>query len=152
MGRKCIGWILATVVMAFVYAGCGGGGSGSDPVPVNANVLGTLMLPQAVDTPTYQVYIDDDDDPTTYVARAEGICACNLEVDYSFNDVPPGTYYIYGIVRMNGHLDGPAQPNDFVGFFGTPDGQKPDAPNLVVPDGQGVAAGVIINLHVVPAP
>ncbi|BCR05780.1 hypothetical protein DESUT3_28490 [Desulfuromonas versatilis] len=150
MRRMSYGWISVAMALGVVFVGCGGGGSDRDPVPVNANVLGTLMLPEAVDTPTYQVYIDDDTDPTTFVARSEGICACNTAIDYFFNNVPPGTYYIYGIVRMNQHLDGPAQPNDFLGFYGTLDGQKPDAPNLVVPGGQEIASGIEIRATLVP--
>lgn len=123
----------AAILLAGIFWGCGGGGSGSSPTPVNANVVGQLSLPEAHNLPQFEVYLDVDQDPLNdngYVTKVVGICQCQMLIDYMFVDAPAGTYYLYGIVRINS-LDGTAPvAGDFVGYYtGT---SNPPVPTPIV--------------------
>lgn len=129
--NKLVMYGAAVLLAGFIY-GCGGGGSGSNPAPVNANVRGQLILPEAVDLPRFEVYLDTDLDPTIgYIKKDSEICQCQLLVDYFFVDAPQGTYYIHAVVRINSTIDAAPVAGDFVGYYVT-DSNPPTTPNVVV--------------------
>jgi len=117
----------AMLVLALAAYGCGG--SSSDPAPdVTHQVVGAVALPAATDK-VYEVYLDDDGDPANgYIKRFQNLCDCGEFVDYYFDGVPAGSYYLYAITISE---DG---TQTFFGFY-DPDTivtALPPAPNVVV--------------------
>ena len=135
------------VILAGNIWGCGGGG-GSTPAQLNANVVGQLSMPEAHDLPKFEVYLDDNLDPLDgFIKKSSGVCQCQLLIDYLFVDAPAGTYYIYGIVRINSAEGTAPVAGDFVGYYtGT---SNPATPTPIVVTASG-KVDALINMQLVP--
>lgn len=124
---------LLVSLLALTAYGCGGSSS-SDPVfEGTPQVSGSIVLPEATDQ-IYTVYLDDDGDSTNgYVARYQHFCDCGMYVEFAFNGVAPGSYYLYAETKSEDGTrtffgiydpdtivtDMPAEPNVVIAADGT---------------------------------
>ncbi len=118
----------AMLVLVLAAYGCGGSSSSSPPPVVDHQVVGAVALPAATDK-VYEVYIDDDGDSGNgYIKRYQNLCDCGEFVDYYFDGVQSGSYYLYATTISE---DG---TQTFFGFY-DPDAivtDPPSTPNIVV--------------------
>ena len=129
----------AAIFLAGIFWGCGGGGGST---PQTAKVTGLIVMPLQVRDPVFEVYLDKDLDPTNGATmQAAGICQCNNNIDYFFQDAPPDTYFLYAIVRKTNSAPGTMPVvGDYVGYFNgdnnpptAPFTGPPSAANAIVP-------------------
>ena len=105
-----IGWAIFTTLIVLSLSGCGGGGGDGSGITVS----GTVTLPASVIDREWYVAIDNDHDGDNgAVAIATGFVTGST-FNYSLGNVPPGDYFIYGLVYITG-TPGPPSPGDYVG-------------------------------------
>jgi len=102
--------------------------------PANVTISGILTLPAAASEKNWVVMIDDDTDgDNSTVAMAIGICGSGTTVNYSVQNVPPGTYYIYAVVFVESDGEGGPLPGDYIGIYdGSFPLDIPTAPNATI--------------------
>ena len=106
--------------------------SGPDGVP-RASVLGRLTLPAPAAGKPYGVRILTM--PNLIWAQTSGVTPEGLKLDYTIDNVPPGTYFVLAFVDVDASGGDSSTPGDFVGWYGhTGDGNPPRSPNATVPE------------------
>ena len=94
-----------------------------------------LNLPPGVDAngKAYTIYIDGDKiGENGFVKMGTGAYGTERTVEYTFPDVPAGTYYIYAFVFTVSNGREGAQSGDYTGFYGGTLNDPPYQPNAVI--------------------
>jgi hypothetical protein len=111
-----------------------------------ADVNGTLTLPAVAIGQTYVVMIDGDTNGDNgEVKNTVGLCGNSTTVDYTINDVPSGTYYVYAVVYVVSST-GPLTTGDYLGFYGT-GASAPGSPNATVPTSGSVTLDITLSVY-----
>ncbi len=128
--------LLVFILLALFLIGCSDDDDDNNNInnsPVTtADVNGTLALPATAIGQTYAVMIDNDTNRDNgEVKNTTGLCGNRTNVDYTIDDVPSGTYYVYAAVFIIS-TTGPPITGDYFGYYGG--GTIPPAqPNATVP-------------------
>ncbi len=135
---------LILLVCTFTAAGCSSDSSTS--IRNRATVRGTLTLPAAAEGKTVFVLVDTNfDGDNYYVVSYEGILDSGTTHEYTINEVPSGTYYVYAGVCLTGNCEQGPQTGDYLGFYGT--GATPPAnANAVVPSSGTVELNISLSV------
>ena len=119
---------------------------GGKDVFAQATVEGKLILPEPAPGRQYWVIVDQDyDGGNGYVRYCLGICGSDTEISYGISDVPAGTYYIYGCVRIVSSHANPPEVGDYMGAYDGTFGESPNEPNAVVPAFGTVTFDIILS-------
>ena len=133
---------MAVWVLTFAFAGCGADDVASaDAGPGDAGetgsmVSGTLTVPASMLGKPYFVRFLDSVGVagTAPAAQTNGLTPDATTIEYTIPGVPPGTYFLLGVVDVDESGGFSSTPGDYVGWYGhSGDGNPPDAPNAVVP-------------------
>ncbi len=119
---------------------------GGKDVFAQATVEGKLILPEPAPGIQYWVIVDQDGDGGNgYVRYCLGICGSDTEISYAISNVPAGTYYIYGGVRIVSSHNNPPEAGDYMGVYGGTIVEYPNEPNAVVPAFGTVTFDIILS-------
>jgi len=107
----------------------------SVPGSQNASLTVVLNLPADAEGKTGVVIIDTDlDADNGVISSLAGACPTGTLISVPFDDVPAGTYFIYGGVWVVGEYGDEPGPGDYIGVYGgTYPNNIPDQPNAIVP-------------------
>jgi hypothetical protein len=83
-----------------------------------------------------------DNGNVTYVG---GTCGAGTTCDYTISNVPPGSYYLYAVVRVVSGSDDPPQTGDYLGMYGGSFNNPPASPNVSVQSGGAVTCGFALE-------
>ncbi len=136
--------LLSLPSILVVMLGCG---SDSPNGPSGATVEGRLTLPTEANGKEYWVLIDNDiNGDNGYLRAVSGNCGSGTSVNYSFSDVPAGTYYVYAGVRIVSSSDSAPENGDYVGIYGGTLSNAPSQPNAVVPSSGTVTFNITLGI------
>ena len=95
-------------------------------------ITGVISLPEAAPGKALVVAVDENIDADDgFVKIYTSTCGEDTTINYTINEVPVGTHYIYAVVWVANPAYSTPQAGDFVGYYGT-EGTIPDEPNAVV--------------------
>lgn len=144
-------FVLPLFVLSLLFLiGCGDDDDDdnvTNGILTTADISGTLTLPSVVIGNTYVVLVDTDiDGGNGEVAITTGTCDNSTSVDYSINNVPSGTYFVYAAVYVVSS-SGEPQTGDYFGYYDT-GLTPPGSANATVPTSGSVTFD--ITLSVIP--
>ncbi len=120
--------------------------NGNDNNIGNATVTGNLTLPVEASSKTWAVLVDNDfDGDNGYIKLATGTCGSGTKVNYSINNVPTGTFYLYAAVFVVSDGSSGPQTGDYVGIYGGTLTNPPSNANAVVPSSGTVTFDIILS-------
>jgi hypothetical protein len=124
-------FILPVILM--VAAGSCGNDDDAVAPGSSGTVQGTLTLPGSALGKEWVVIVDNDfNGDNGWVAISSGTCGSSLTMEFTVSNVPPGTYYVYALVRLvSGSTESP-QTGDYMGIHGGTLSNPPHAPTLTV--------------------
>ena len=105
------------------------------PGSQNASLTVVMNLPADAEGKTGAVIFDTDFDlDNGVISSIVNICPAGIQISVPFDDVPAGTYFIYGGVWVVGEYGEDPVPGDYIGVYGgTYPNNLPDQPNAIVP-------------------
>jgi hypothetical protein len=136
-------FLVLIIGIVAVGAGCS---DEDDPVAVTpGTVSGTLTYPAPADGKSWAVVVDGDmDGENGNVTYSIGTCGAGNTCDYTISNVPPGSYYVYAVVRVVSGLDDPPQTGDYLGVYGGTFSNPPPSPNVTVQSGGTVTCDITL--------
>jgi hypothetical protein len=128
-----------------LFGGCGGDGT-TEPGGA-ATITGQLALPSQAGGRTFVVMVDNDiDGDNGHIVSTTGICGSGMTRNYSIDDVPAGTCYVYAVMFVVSDGNAGPQDGDYVGIHGGTLFNPPSQPNVVVPSSGTVTCDITLNV------
>ena len=119
---KNLAFFALCAMLVIGLAACGDDdntGSSSGNTITGTITFGSGEYDSSTDNKPYVVIVDTDDDPGNgYTASAAGTFPAAESQTFTIQNVPDGTYYVFGIIYAAGAGDGAPIAGDFVGVHG----------------------------------
>jgi len=121
------------LIIGMIAAGAGCSDN-DDPVTARpGSVSGTITYPAPAEGKAWVVVVDTDfNGDNGNVTYLQGTCGTGNSSDYTMSNVPPGSYYVYALVRVVSGMDDPPQSGDYLGLYGGTFTNPPSSPNVTV--------------------
>jgi len=136
--------LILLIILCLITLKC----DSNDPKPIDNVIKGTLTLPATAPGKEFIVMIDNNNyGGDGYVAITAGTCGSGTTEFYSFEDIQPGTYYIYAFVRVMSTPNNPPASGDFAGIYGGTLANPPSNPNAAIPNEGTVVFDISLSLY-----
>jgi hypothetical protein len=134
------------LIIGFIVVGAGCSEE-DDPVAATpGTVAGTLTYPAPADGKSYAVVVDTDmDGENGNVTYSVGTCGAGNSCAYAMSNVPPGSYFVYAVVRVVSGMDDSPQTGDYLGVHGGTFSNPPPSANVTVQSGGAVTCDITLE-------